>query len=299
MNWRASLTLLIGTMVPLPLIALLMYALQPMWPRSGKPGRLISPMLENQDRLRLSTYHRVCETSSECEPPLGCVFDGRSRVPYCTDSECVTDTQCPDDLFCQTVGTNGGPGPSARFCVPVGVRQEGERCEKLPGSKDEACSAGLVCGGRVRSWCGRECSEDGTAPCAPGFFCADTSPKPICLPTCEAQGCPQGQRCVRFDVGVSACALVYGPDCQQAPCPDSRQCNVSDEPPFPGKVWMECTERCGEGFPLCGPGRVCETGDCQPDCTPQSPDPCGEGYHCIKRTPRSPYACQPLWKEPW
>lgn len=32
----------------------------------------------------------------ECEPPLGCLSDARYLRSYCTDSQCLTDVQCPE-----------------------------------------------------------------------------------------------------------------------------------------------------------------------------------------------------------
>src|SRR3712207_8854396 len=43
------------------------------------------------------------------------------------------------------------------------------------------------------------------------LFRSSTAPEPLCLPTCEARGCPPGQHCIRYDEGSSVCAEVYGP----------------------------------------------------------------------------------------
>jgi hypothetical protein len=285
-------------LLPLPLILLVNGALQPALPETGPGGRHISPVLEKKDRLLLSTYHRDCAVSSECEPPLGCVTDTRYFMQYCTDSECTTDAQCPDDLVCQNISTTG-EGPLVRFCVPVGRRQEGEQCLKLPGNRDEACAAGLLCGGAQPHWCGRPCHPGDAASCPTGFFCANTVPEPVCLPTCEERGCPVGQHCIQFDEGVSVCAKRYGPDCQQSPCSQGRKCQVEVEPTLPGKAWLECVERCGEDFPPCAEGMTCDGWQCKPACTPQTSDPCGEGYHCIQRRPDRPFVCMPeSWQLP-
>lgn len=299
MKLRGRLAILAGVLLPLPLIALVGHALQP-HPPLVRPGSVqIIPVLDDETRLRLGTYHHDCGLNSECEPPLGCVMDTRLFRQYCTDSQCTTDTQCPEGQTCQDIATNGD-GLMVRFCVPMGRRLEGESCYPLPGNKDEACTAGLVCGsGGSQHWCGRPCHPGDLASCASGFFCADTVPEPLCLPTCETQGCPEGQHCVRFDKGTSVCAKVYGPNCQQATCPQDRECHVAVEPTLPGQAWMECVERCGEGFPPCSAGMACDGWQCKPACAPQTPDPCGDGYHCIQRKPDRPFVCMPeSWQLP-
>lgn len=298
MSWRTRLALLVGLLLPLPVIVLVIGMLQPRLPETSPGGRSLSPMLSNQDRLRLSMYHRDCARSSECGPPLGCILDSRKNAQYCSDSECLTDAQCPEALICRSIASYGD-GPLVRFCISVGSRQEGEECIPLSGTQDASCIAGLLCGGGLPHTCGRPCRKGDMAACPADFFCADTTPQPICRPTCEVQGCPTGQRCIRFDEGVSLCEAIYGPDCQQTPCFQGRKCEVSTEPTLPGKAWMECVQRCGEGLPPCGAGRVCDIFQCKPECTPQAPDPCGEGYHCIKRRRAGPYACQPLGEQEW
>lgn len=299
MNWRACLTLCVGVLLPLPLIVLVSSTLRYWRPAPNPGGHLLSPMLPHEERLQLTMYHRDCAVSSDCGPPLGCVLDSRKNAQYCSDSECITDAQCPDDLVCREVASYG-EGPLVRFCIPIGNRLEGEECTPLSGTKDAHCAAGLLCGGKeVPHTCGRPCHKGDADACPAGFFCADTVPEPICRPTCEERNCPAGQQCVRFDEGVSLCAVIYGPHCQQAPCPQDRECEVSAEPALPRKVWMECVQQCGEGSPPCDAGMVCDIHSCKPSCTPQSPDPCGAGYHCIKRWRASPYACQPIWQQEW
>lgn len=294
MNWRTLVGICAGVLLPLPLVLvgkLLWSVERPEIPTDGR----ISPMLNIEQRSQLMTYGRPCGSSSECEPPLGCLFETRTGQEYCTDSQCTQDTQCSEGQVCRPLATSGD-GPRVRFCLPIGVRQEGEGCVKVPDLKDSACAEGLICGSKT-GWCSKPCSlGSAAAGCREGFFCADTIPQPVCLPTCEKRGCPTGQQCVRFDDGASVCAQVYGPNCQQTPCPDGRECEVQSEPPHPGKVWMECVERCGEdGLPPCGAGMICDGWQCKPDCNPQGPDTCGEGYRCRLRRPDRPFACQPDW----
>ncbi|ADO74051.1 uncharacterized protein STAUR_6294 [Stigmatella aurantiaca DW4/3-1] len=179
-----------------------------------------------------------------------------------------------------------------RVCIAIGVRQEGEGCTRVPGDKEHACAPGLLCGGQD-GWCSRPCRPGTATGCPEGFFCSDTVPEPVCLPTCEVRGCPSGQHCVRFEKGASICARIHGPNCQQSPCSDGRECKVLRESPHPGKVWMECEERCGSGHPPCSTGKVCADWRCLPACDPEGPNACGEGYRCRQRSPRRPFACHP------
>jgi hypothetical protein len=292
-NWRVVLTLFACVLLAVPLILVLGMMLRPRWPEAGPGVHRISPVLTAEERMRLSTYHRDCGSGQACEPPLGCVTDVRIRAQYCTDSQCSTDSQCPADQRCMSIATRGNE-PLVRFCVPVGRRQEGEHCFALPGDKDEACATGLQCGGR-EGWCARPCEPSAAAACPEGFFCSNTAPAPLCLPTCEARGCPAGQQCTRFAEGVSVCAEAYGPQCQQSPCPRGGECTVGQDVQRPGKVWMECTERCGDGRPPCGAGLICDAWLCRAPCNPQDPHPCMEGYRCKQSAQDRPYACQPDW----
>lgn len=290
MSWHGALGLCVGLLLPLPLVLLLGGVMQPRLPTSHAGGRRISPVLGFEERLNLQTYHRDCMRRSDCEPPLGCLLDGRSRAQYCTDSQCLTDDQCPQGEVCQSLGTSGG-GPLVRFCIPLGVRQEGEQCIDLPDEKVSACLPGLLCAGH-EGWCARPCRIGEALSCPEGFFCADVVPQPVCLPTCEARGCPQGQQCVKFEEGASACAVVYGPNCQRSPCPDGRECDTYAVPSLPGRAWMECIEFCGEDLPACTNGRVCDRSLCMRPCNPEGPNTCGEGYRCKRRSKNRPWVCE-------
>jgi hypothetical protein len=292
-GWRKAGAVFMGVLLPLPLL-LLLWGLRPEGPAKTPSGVPISPILTDEQHLRLMTYGRRCGPGRECEAPLGCLFDVRYPRSTCTDSECATDAQCLEGEVCRILATWGG-GPYVRRCVPVGPRQEGEGCIELPRDKRNACAARWLCGGK-NGWCARPCRPGDTKGCPEDFFCADTIPQPICLPTCEARGCPPGQRCIPFDEGTSTCAQVYGPDCLQTPCPDGLKCEVAYEPQYPGKVWMECVEPCGEGKPSCGDGKVCDGWHCLPACDPHGlPDACGEGYHCSRSWEHGPFSCQPVY----
>ena len=289
MERRALLAVLVGLLLPVPLLLLLGSATHPRLWGDSPGGRRISPVLNTEERTRRLTYRRYCQQSSECESPLGCFADLRILTHYCTDSQCMTDEQCPEGQACRPL-TTSGEGPLVRFCVPMGLRKEGEECLYIGGERDESCEPGLLCS---EGWCGRPCGKDDSARCPDGFFCAHDSRQPICVPTCEARGCPEGQQCVQHEKGTSACAVVYGPSCQQTPCADGRECYMSSEPRRPGKAWMECVQECGAEGPACPQGFACNKWHCQPSCDPQLPNACGEGYRCEQARRSSSWVCQP------
>jgi Cys-rich repeat protein len=290
---RTAVAASAAVVMALPLVGLVWMLLRPMPPPETPAALRGSPMLNPEQRLRLTTYRRECSSGAECEPPLGCLFEVRYRQAYCTDSQCAADAQCPEGQVCRALATKDD-GPRVRICVPLGERREGEGCDAAPKDQQRACAAGLVCGGRDDTWCARPCRLDAReAACPEGFFCTDTAPEPVCLPTCEGKRCPTGQQCVHFEGGASSCAQVYGANCQESSCPGDRKCQVLTSPPHPGKAWMGCIERCGKGLPACGPGNVCDVWRCLPDCDPREPDVCGEGYRCSQRWPDTPFACRP------
>jgi hypothetical protein len=293
LNWRKVLSACAGVLLALPLVLLLGGLLRPEVPAEAPTGVRISPMLDIEQRTRLMTYGRPCLSSTECEPSLGCLYEFRYKHAYCTDSQCTTDAQCPEGQVCGQLATEDH-GPLVRICIPVGVRQEGESCFKVPADQKGACTAGLVCGG-MDHWCARPCHLGAPEECPEGFFCADTTPQPVCLPTCEKRGCPAGEQCIRFGEGSSTCAHVYGTNCQQSPCPEGERCTVRNDPMQPGKAWLRCVTECGKDLPPCAAGMVCDDWQCVPGCDPRGPSVCGEGYRCRQPWPDSPFACRPDW----
>src|SRR5687768_8980368 len=95
-NWRALLGICAGVLLPLPLVLLLGQLLQPKVQTEDPAGRRTSPRLDSEQRARLTTYGRTCVSSSDCEPPLGCLFEARTGYAHCSDSQCTTDAQCPE-----------------------------------------------------------------------------------------------------------------------------------------------------------------------------------------------------------
>lgn len=252
----------------------------------------MSPMLGIEERTRLLTYGRPCASSAECDPPLGCLYASRHRRSYCTDSQCITDAQCPEGQMCSPLAPEG-PGPLVRLCIPVGMRQEGENCSPVPADQQSACAAGLLCAG-IDGWCARPCHLSAQEECPEGFFCADTTPQPACLPSCEGRDCAAGQQCLRFNEGSSQCAHVYGPHCQQSPCPEGQSCHVLPSPRHPRQAWLWCIERCGKDS-HCSAGKVCDGWKCIPACDPRTAPLCAEGFQCQQPWPESPFACHPAW----
>jgi Cys-rich repeat protein len=293
LKWRTFISICAGLLLPLPLLLLLSLLLQPERKPVEPAGQHISPMLDIEQRTRLMTYGRSCQSSAECDPPLGCLYAFRYGRSYCTDSQCTTDAQCPEGQVCRKLATKE-QGPLVRICIPVGVRQEGENCVEVPEDQRSACAPGLLCVGK-NGWCARPCHLGAPAQCPEGFFCADTTPEPACLPTCEKRGCPEGQQCLQFREGSSQCMQVYGDNCQQRPCPGGARCHMLPDPPYPGKAWLWCVELCGKDSPPCSAGKVCDGWKCIPACDPQGPAVCGEGFRCRQQEPDSLFGCRPDW----
>lgn len=277
-------------LLPLPLVLLVLSLRVPGFWEPGLSDGRISPVLEFEARMRLDTYRRDCGSSSECQAPLGCLEDLRARTAYCTDSQCMADSQCAEDHLCRAVPTRGG-GPLVRLCIPSGERKDGEQCDFVPPDKKSACGSELLCAGE--GWCARPCQRQEAANCPVGFFCADVAPEPVCLPTCQERNCPEGLRCVRYDDEVSSCARVHGSPCQEdASC---AECSVSSFPRYPGEVWMQCVQRCGEGLSPCPAGSACKIQGCLPVCDRKAPGSCARGFFCARPGAEYPSVCEPEW----
>lgn len=296
LKWRMVLGVLVGGLLPVPLMLVLAAVLS-----GGGQGHAAhtSPVLSKEERLQRVTYHRTCRKSTECEPPLGCLTYEWLSEYICTDSKCLTDAQCREGESCQFINTEGD-GPRIGVCVIQGVRREGEECEDIPSRHSDACAPGLRC---VQGWCGRPCSMDAPESCPQGFFCADDGTGPVCLPTCEARGCPDGQQCVRFPNRripgtVTACRRVYGTHCQQTHCPEGEQCIVNHLPARPGEMWMVCMQPCGKDRAACPEGLVCVQPYCRKPCEPQQSGACGVGMRCKQTSPDEPAYCRPDFTPP-
>lgn len=289
---HAVLKVGLGVLLALPFLWFLQFifheALRPPLPEEVR----FSPVLTTEQQRSLSTYLRDCY-DIQCEPPLGCLVDLRSGRRYCSDSECVTDMQCPEGRVCRGVTTLHGPW--VRLCVAVGIRAEGERCSRTPSNKEEACGPGLICAGD--GWCGRPCNKNVPAPCPEGFFCSEAELEPVCLPTCAERGCPSGQECIRSrEDGASTCAVVHGQNCQRTPCPPGLLCQDYLIPQRPGQAWLACEQDCRDPKSSpCPEGTLCYLFTCTQRCAPEEPGTCGEGYTCAQGLQSSSWVCLPEW----
>jgi hypothetical protein len=288
MNWRLMGGILGGLLLVAPL-ALLLASTTFQLPRAHSAGDArLSPVLTEEERRQLMTYGRDCVHRADCDAPLGCLPNTRARRTYCTDSQCETDAQCPERFSCVPLHTVE-EGPLVRFCIPAGVRKEGESCIEVPRTQEYACEPGLRC---ADGWCGRPCQLDNPASCPDGLRCTDFSPGPTCRPTCEGRTCPPGKACIRDPSGASVCAVVYGFDCQDMPCPSGKECSALFASSRPGRVWMSCVPECSKESPLCPQGRICTQGSCLKPCEPNGPNVCEEGFRCYRFVESQPWACR-------
>jgi hypothetical protein len=287
MRWRTPLAVVLGLLLLLPLAWALHTAL--LGGLRPAPEAKVIPMLSPGERQRLLTYERPCSGRKDCEPPLACFFNERAMWRYCTDSRCMTDQQCSEDMVCRTVETSRA-GPHIRHCTLVGGRKEGEPCSDMSSSREAACERGLLCQG---DRCGRPCRVEEPGSCPEGFFCREGLNGPSCLPTCEGRACPEGEACVQFDEGVSVCARVHGQNCQQTPCPGEQKCSVQRSFDRPREAWGTCLIPCGADTPSCPEGFVCRMSYCRKTCEPAVPGVCGPHYKCHRYSEKNPWTCTP------
>lgn len=278
MNWRSLSALLLALLLPVPLI----WALG--WWHLGGPGTPeefsgdggLVPRLSFDEQSKLPTFLRNCEGDEDCAAPLVCLQGVPLVKPYCTLSECATDLDCEEGFACRAV--KAGPHV-VRLCGARGQAREGEWCLKLPLHQASGCEPGLVC---ASNWCSRPCQPGEHADCPEGTVCGgDDAEGPACLPSCEGQTCPEGQRCVRLPQGPSICAHVNGRDCQREACSAGQVCEVYlHEARRGGEAWMACKRPCGPET-SCPEGSVCLSGRCRTRCEPGRADnTCGPEQVC-------------------
>jgi hypothetical protein len=294
MKWRMFLAVLLGLALPLPLAWLLYTSFLGRIEgeevnRVLPQGVHLVPMLTLEERRRVPTYERRCESDADCDPQLRCFWDMRAQRSYCTDSKCMSDEQCPEGFSCRFM-TPQNDKDVLRFCSLVGVRGEGELCVMLPLDRDYGCRRDLSCHGL----CGRPCELDNPTSCPEGFFCEEDPAGATCMPTCEGRTCPEGQRCISRGKRVSMCARVFGPDCLQNPCASGQDCVVSDHPEVANALWMQCLKRCSalRDAPCPDEGTVCLIYRCRKSCTKEDPSACPPGFACEGR-PEEPLTCVP------
>ena len=175
-SWRRAAAVCLSLLLPLPLVLLLRILQERELPTdTAISGTRILPMLDTDRRLRLMTYRHECMSGADCEPPLGCLFEARYNQAYCTDSQCLTDAQCPEGQFCRALATKE-QGLRVRICIPPG-NGRGEFCDPAPRKKGTlalpgGCAAAIpIIGAAARA--GRASTPTG---CPTGFFCAETVP---------------------------------------------------------------------------------------------------------------------------
>jgi len=293
MRWSTVLAVLLSFALPLPL-AWLLYASFLGRIEGEEVNRVLPqgvhlvPMLTLEERRRLPTYERRCESDADCDPQLRCFWDMRAQRRYCSDSKCMSDEQCPEDFSCRFMTTRNDKDV-LRFCTLVGVRGEGERCALFALDRKYGCQRDLSCRGR----CGRPCELDTPTSCPEGFFCKEDPAGATCMPTCEGRTCPEGQRCIPRGKRVSICARVFGSDCLQSPCPSGQDCIVGDQPEVVDALWAQCLQECsGPKDDSCPEGTVCLFYRCRKSCTKEDPSACPPGFACDGR-PEEPLTCVP------
>jgi hypothetical protein len=292
-KWRFRAALLCGLLLPAPLVWLLGLVLY----EGGSPlvtteGVTVVPMLTHEEHRERQTFEQPCQQDDDCEPPLVCFFNMRRVEHYCSDSTCMTDTQCPEGFACRAV--RHGEDTVVRTCSLLGKRLEGERCEAMPLTPEGGCARGLLCAGT----CGRPCQPDESESCPEGLFCAPAPTGAVCRPTCESRGCPEGQECVRLSRGASACMVVHGTNCQRTPCADARECRTWAPASQAGHVWMSCVIPCSHLKPDCPEGLVCHRAQCRQPCAPGEPDACAHGQECTRAHEGEPWLCRTQHGDP-
>lgn len=284
MRWRVLGVLAAGLLLALPLALLLMAR----HPAPDVEGWRLLPRLPPEELAALPSFLRKCAKSGDCEPPLACFWDRRYLEQRCTGSDCISDAQCPVGTVCRWIPVEGEAKVAVSHCVPVGTRKEGEPCFRLSSVEEKVgCEPGLLCA----DWCARPCGSWFSSECPEGFFCATGDVDgPVCLPTCEGRACPDGQRCVHLEGGVSACAVVHGRDCQRESCAQGQRCEVDTRPFRPGEAWMRCVQPCqGQGYRSsgCPSEQSCLDGECRETCDVFTGQGCGSDFTCIPMSSES------------
>lgn len=289
-RWRVLLGVLACVLISLPMAGLLLMVMRQRDVPVAREMGLV-PLLSPDVRRSLLTYQRDCRSDTDCEPPLGCFMAGYSGLAYCTDSECMRDSDCSEGFACVSLKSSVGRA-LVRMCSLVGHRKEGEKCRVPAHSLEDACAPGLLCQWR----CGRPCKVDESSSCPVGFFCSEgREGPPSCMPTCEGRSCPEGQQCIprgAAEEGVSVCGRVEGPDCRRTPCAKGQYCKVFEVPQRPWEVRTECAQPCDKSS-RCPEGTACLSHECRKPCEPEAPQTCGSGLTCGRHHPLEPWYCIP------
>lgn len=269
---------LLGGLLPLPLIILTGYALYPR-PPHAQQAKTFFPAA--QARL-LPSYGQDCLHPEDCEQPLGCLETEETGRGTCLNTQCEADRQCEPGEYCRTVQTMGNSLPLRGCDTRYRVRAEGEPCALGLGVNEVHCSPGLFCNS---GWCGRPCDLSAPSECPAGFFCQQGLDGPSCVPTCEDRVCPEGFQCAREAGGISVCARVRSGDCSGTSCPEGSRCTLTGVRASDAGVSLrlECVVPCGGDLPACPSGQFCLGSRCRLTCDPLSDGTCPTGQRCVHR----------------
>lgn len=287
MRWRTALLVVLGGLLPVPLVWMSSVMLR--GPRPIAASIKTIPMLSREQRRTLLTYERSCEKPGDCQSPLTCFMETRSGDYFCADSRCMQDKDCSTGFACRAFPA-AEEGTVVNRCSPVGIRQEGEPCDVYPDTQQRGCAPGLLC---EQGWCGRPCALNDPSSCPRNFFCEQGLNGPTCLPTCEGRSCAEGEPCVSFGGKVSICTKLHGQDCERTRCASGQVCSTEGISDPGDAVWRTCRTLCDPLPHTCSEGSVCLIFRCRPSCDPQGPDVCGPDRHCARRWPTDPWTCLP------
>lgn len=287
MKWRALLAIVLGVLLPVPLMwasnRLLVGGLNESV--AHREARRLVPMLAPDETRRLLTFQRHCEGNEDCDAPLVCLRGQLMLKHGCVASTCATDADCSQGLSCYSIAAGDRV---VRVCGAPGEVAEGEFCMELPRFRRMACAPGLVC---THKSCRRPCQPETPRSCPQGYYCHAADVKgSVCLPTCEGRSCPEGQRCVALGHGESICTRVHGPDCQLEPCPVGLECEVSTRKPRDA-VRMRCLRACDSRAQPCPESFSCIGSRCIPQCNSDAPGTCGPQEKCVGFSESKPGFC--------
>ncbi|ATB27456.1 hypothetical protein MEBOL_000898 [Melittangium boletus DSM 14713] len=277
MKWREALVVLLGVLLPLPLLlAMGILPIKLFLNSSERTFTKVVPMIPPGELRGLPSFLQHCDSQSDCDPPLACLKGQPMRPRMCTVSTCMTDLDCGEGFACRSIQAGER---ILRVCGVVGTAREGEWCLAMPFRQESACAPGLVCANRR---CGRRCEPQNSPSCPSGFTCRSLDAEgPVCFSSCEGLSCPDGQRCVQEGNGISQCLRVSGQDCQNdEPCVAPQVCEISAVKASRRHVRMWCALPCESLAHSCPEGFDCVAKRCRRRCSPDKPGSCASFEKC-------------------
>jgi len=165
MKWRARLAVVLGLLLPLPLIWASSWLLPGGWGASEMRGSdsEVVPILAPDETRRLLTFQRSCQKNEDCDAPLVCLRGQLMLDHACVASDCATDLDCREGFSCRSIPAGDRV---VRKCGAMGKAMEGELCMKLPINQDIGCAPGLVC---TDGKCRRPCQLQAFSPSKPAM----------------------------------------------------------------------------------------------------------------------------------